>query len=425
MTFYAKLFTKIIQKDRPSVSGAIFFLLRWSVTLFLTYRFPAYSGIVLTLYRLLMSNLMLTDNSLYFNMDDVYLFDFRGKKLFNIFLVQKFFLNSAIYRFLYDSGIVLIFLYQKDYYILGMLTVTEVIFLYLDYCLFKISNLVKDSHRAIKLLGEVGLLSIALVCLVVSERFRTSVTDHLLQSSLMFLVICIVHIKAFEAGVKKTRQAGDYSLLSFLHRKISIFTYKELRLFGSYFLSSSVILLLSIMFFNIGSYKLSIYLALFMIISSPIFFIKKKGKVINFEHDDYFFNKSLFSKRDYLLLVRQKFLSYMKISLAIKISLLMFVLFSNLGEFSFLDVVNAIVVMLVFIVNEFNALYVEGRINSLLQFFLRYLLLALLGVYLYLGKQVLFVLVLLVFSLKELRGLWCILKKCGYAKGGQYEENTI
>lgn len=400
MRFYRKLFNYVLQKEKLSAHHIAFFIVRWCLILLFVYSYPKYYLCSLLFYRIFLSNLVLIDNQLLFSKADISLFAFSGRHLFPLFLFQKLFLNKFYYRILYVIGILLTLFYSNNFLIISLILLIEFSFFILEYLLFTTRHLIGENKVNIKILGEVAFLSLLGIGLLIHTNITLWLSQYLVEAVFLALVIYFIYLQLFIWLIKKFKPSGRRGLIDVLYKKIDIFLYKEIKLFGRSILIKVLTLLMSVSFFLLDNSLISSYAVLFVVASATVFVSEHKGDVINMVHDNYFLNKSLFSKTDNFKIISKKLVSYFKISLLVKIPIVL-ILNVTLSQLPLIGIINIFGLILVLVLNELNAFNTVSRLESLLHYTIRYLVSLLVFIYIYLGHYSWLFLFLIVCFLKE------------------------
>ncbi|HFU3798791.1 TPA: hypothetical protein ACGOZ3_001797, partial [Streptococcus suis] len=352
-------------------------------------------------YRIFLSNLSITNNGIFFSKNDMYLFGFSDRTLIKLFLFQKLFLNTFIYRLIYVVSVVGSLIYVKEFFILSLIILLELIFFNLEYGLFRINHLISEQSLNLKIIGEVSVLSLAGLGIIIFKNISGFLQQHLIESFLILLLGYAVYIKIMIILFRRIKRTGNRLIASLLYRKIDVFTYKELKLFGQYIISNIFILITSVAFFLLDKNEFTPYALLLVITTSMLFIHKKRGTVTNFKNDNFFLNRNLFLESDNLLIIKRKFMSYLKISLLLKLPLL-FIVNYLIGNIQISGILNLLILTLLLIIDEFNYFFVKGRINFFLHYTMRYMLSILVLIYTYSSKDLRAFFLVAVFLLKEL-----------------------
>lgn len=377
MKFYYLLFKYTLRKERLTALQWLGFVCRLCVYVYALFYWTAYMMSVYIIYRMFISYVMSFDNNLYLSSSDMLMMNLTRRKYERLFIIQRLFIHKPGYKIIYLLSTIAILISIKRLDILGSLIVTEMLFIIIELNYLKQKDSFSNNLISIKFLSEVIVLMIGMIYSVIFNP--TTIQNHINELNIIIPLGYFIYTMGWLHISKKYKRNKTALFYSIFFSRISIFLYKEIKLFYLVFLENSVTLCLILLSFALDAFQLdanTTYFILVGIILNQFITLKRsRREVLNFTRDNFFLNPFVVSKVDYFLILYKKFESYFKLICCIKICLIMGVVyfFERMMWSSLIVIFLAMVVM---ILNEFNSFFITRIINIIFNHCYRYIFIA-------------------------------------------------
>ncbi len=407
MEFYTEFYRLVRRQEKYDFGKVAFFVLRLISSSFLLYFYTDYFIYAFLLYRLILTSIMYIKNNIYLSQNDFIFSGFTQNNFsfLKFFLFQRLIINNIFYKIAYSILFFGILLYLDNLSALSNIIIIDIIAIFLEWLIIK-NNKLSEELVNIKILSEVTVLMIVIVFLIVF--YPNNLSFLFAKNSLLPMIIAILYSSytwLFIRFFSQRKYSDKQGLIRLLYGRISIFDYKEIKLFHRGLVVNFFNMMLAVGFFLWSDFQSStemIWLVVIYLISVAMVFTQKvNGRVVNFKHDNFFLNNKLLSIQDYKMILNKKLQFYIKYSLVVK-TLLMLGISIILNYYSLNYFIIALLLSFVCSLQEFNLLIVKERFSILQILTIRYFFCLVIFLSIYTRHYFLLVIVLSIFILSEL-----------------------